>query len=169
LRPAQLDDLGLVPALRWYVGQYTGRHTDLNVTLCADRMPRRLPPGLETVLFRAAQEALTNIARHAHAAQVKIDLNHDTRGVQLIVTDDGVGFDVNAPPKYERGSGLGLVGMRERVALVGGICTIETAPGQGTRIIIELPMREDVMRDACCVIRPWSIAYGVSSVVRGKV
>ena len=63
LRPAQLDDLGLVPALRWYVGQYTGRHPDMNVTLSADRMPKRLPSGLETVLFRAAEEALTNIAR----------------------------------------------------------------------------------------------------------
>jgi len=148
LRPAQLDDLGLVPALRWYVGQYTGRHPDLNVTLSADRMPKRLPPGLETVLFRAAQEALTNIARHAHASQVKIELNHDAGGVQLVVTDDGVGFDVDAPPKYERGSGLGLVGMRERVALVGGTCAIESEPGQGTRIGIELPVKDGVERAA---------------------
>ena len=148
LRPAQLDDLGLVPALRWYVGQYTGRHADLNVTLSAERMPKRLPPGLETVFFRAAQEALTNIARHAHASQVTLELGHDAGGVRLIVTDDGVGFDVNAPPKYERGSGLGLVGMRERVALVGGTCTVESEPGRGTRIVIELPVKEGVVRSA---------------------
>ncbi len=141
LRPAQLDDLGLVPALRWYVSQYTGRHPDLNVILSAERMPKRLPPGLETVLFRAAQEALTNIARHAHASQVNIGLSQDTGGVRLIVADDGVGFDVDAPPKYERGSGLGLVGMRERVALVGGTCAIESMPGQGTRITIALPVK----------------------------
>ena len=146
LRPAQLDDLGLVPALRWYVGQYTGRHPELNVTLNADRMPKRLPPGLETVLFRAAQEALTNIARHAHASRVTIGLSQDAGGVRLIVTDNGVGFDVNAPPKYERGSGLGLVGMRERVALVGGTCTVESEPGRGTRVIIELPVKEGVER-----------------------
>ncbi len=148
LRPAQLDDLGLVPALRWYVGQYTGWHPGLSVTLSADRMPKRLLPEFETVLFRAAQEALTNIARHAGASQVAIELSHDTNGVRLIVTDNGSGFDVNAPPKYERGSGLGLVGMRERVALVGGTCTVESEPGRGTRIVIELPAKEGVERAA---------------------
>ena len=148
LRPAQLDDLGLVPALRWYVGQYTGRHPDMNVTLSADRMPKRLPSGLETVIFRAAQEALTNIARHTRASQVNIGLSQDARGVRLIVTDDGVGFDVNAPPKYDRGSGLGLVGMRERVALVGGTCTVESEPGHGTRIVVELPAKEGGERGA---------------------
>ena len=146
LRPAQLDDLGLVPALRWYIGQYTGRHPDLNVTLSADRMPKRLPSGLETVLFRAAQEALTNIARHARASQVTIDLSHNADSVRLIATDNGVGFDVNAPLKYERGSGLGLVGMRERVALVGGTCTVESELDRGTQIVIELPLKEGVER-----------------------
>jgi signal transduction histidine kinase len=148
LRPAQLDDLGLVPALRWYVGQYTGRHPELNVTLSADRMPKRLPPGLETVLFRAAQEALTNIARHAHASEVNIGLSRDAGAVRLIVTDNGVGFDVNAPPKYERGSGLGLVGLRERVALVGGMCSVESEPDRGTRVIIDLPVKEGGERDS---------------------
>jgi signal transduction histidine kinase len=148
LRPAQLDDLGLVPALRWYVGQYTGRHPELDVTLSADRMPKRLPPGFETVLFRAVQEALTNIARHAHASRVNIGLSQDASGVRLIVTDNGIGFDVSAPPKYERGSGLGLVGMRERVALVGGTCTVEAESGHGTRIVIELPVKEAGERDS---------------------
>jgi signal transduction histidine kinase len=152
LRPAQLDDLGLVPALRWYVGQYTGRHAELNVTLNAERLPKRLPPGLETVLFRAAQEALTNIARHAHASQVTIELSHDAGGVRLIVTDNGVGFDVNAPPKYEPGSGLGLVGMRERVALVGGTLAVESESGCGTRIVIDLPVKEEVERDSWHVL-----------------
>ncbi len=141
LRPAQLDDLGLVPALRWYVGQYAGRHPDLAVTLSADRMAKRLPPGLETVLFRAAQEALTNIARHAHASQVTLELSQDAGSVRLVVADNGLGFDVDAPPKYERGSGLGLVGMRERVALVGGACVIRSEPGRGTRVSIELPVK----------------------------
>ena len=141
LRPAQLDDLGLVPALRWYIGQYGARHPDLSVALDARRLPRRLPPEHETVLFRAVQEALTNIARHAQASHVSIELSQEEGFARLVVADDGIGFDVEAPPKYERGSGLGLVGMRERVALVGGRCTIESGPGHGTRITIDLPVR----------------------------
>jgi two-component system sensor histidine kinase UhpB len=141
LRPAQLDDLGLVPALRWYVGQYGARHPELVVTLNAGRMPRRLPSQYETVLFRVAQEALTNVARHAQASQVSVRLSQEDNRVRLIVADDGVGFDVNTPPKYERDSGLGLVGMRERVSLVGGKCTVESEPGHGTQITIELPVK----------------------------
>jgi signal transduction histidine kinase len=142
LRPAQLDDLGLLPALRWYIGQYNGRHPELAVTLNAERLPKRLPAEHETVLFRAVQEALTNVARHAHATQATIELHQEARSVRLTIGDNGMGFDVNAPPKYQRGSGLGLVGMRERVSLVGGTCAIESAPGQGTRIVIELPVKE---------------------------
>ena len=126
LRPAQLDDLGLLPALRWYIGQYNGRHPELTVTLNAERLPKRLPTEHETVLFRAVQEALTNVARHAHATQVTIELHQEARGVRLTIGDNGMGFDVNTPPKYQRGSGLGLVGMRERVSLVGGTCAIES-------------------------------------------
>ena len=154
LRPAQLDDLGLVPALRWYIGQYTGRHPELNVTLTADRLPKRLPPGLETVLFRAVQEALTNIARHAHASQVTIELSHEAGGVRLMVSDDGVGFDVSAPPKYERGSGLGLVGMRERVALVGGKCAVESRRARARGSSSNLPVKEGVERSESVVRIP---------------
>jgi len=141
LRPAQLDDLGLVPALRWYIGQYGARHSELALCLNATRFARRLPPEQETVLFRVAQEALTNVVRHAHASQVSIDLSQEKDCARLVVTDNGVGFDVNTPPKYESGSGLGLVGMRERVALVGGRCSVESEPGCGTRITIELPVK----------------------------
>ena len=68
--------------------------------------------------------------------------------MRLTIRDNGMGFDVNTPPKYQRGSGLGLVGMRERVSLVGGTCVIESAPGQGTRVTIELPVKESVEREA---------------------
>jgi two-component system sensor histidine kinase UhpB len=135
-----LDDLGLLPALRWYVGQYNGRHPELTVTLNAERLPKRLPTEHETVLFRAVQEALTNVARHARATQATIELRQEARGVRLTIRDNGMGFDVNTPPKYQRGSGLGLVGMRERVALVGGTCTVESELGRGTRIIVDLPV-----------------------------
>lgn len=141
LRPAQLDDLGLVPALRWYVGQYQGRYPDLQISFSAERLEQRLPPQHETVLFRAAQEALTNVARHAQAKRVTVALTQTPEAVRLEVADDGIGFDANAPTRHAAGSGLGLVGMRERVALVGGRCTVTTEPGGGTCVVVELPNR----------------------------
>jgi signal transduction histidine kinase len=139
LRPAQLDDLGLVPALRWYVGQYATRQPELQVTMNAGRLPQRLPPELETVLFRVAQEALINVARHAHATQVNVTLTQGADGMRLEVSDNGVGFDTNAPVRPERSGGWGLVGIRERVGLVGGRCIVTSRPGQGTRLVVELP------------------------------
>lgn len=141
LRPAQLDDLGLVPALRWLVKQYQARHPEIQVQLVTERALDRLPAQYETVLFRATQEALTNVVRHARATQVRLTLSRDSTCVRLEVNDNGVGFDPAAPPRHAPGSGLGLVGLRERVALVGGRCVVDSAPGQGTRVVIELPLR----------------------------
>jgi len=146
LRPALLDDLGLAPALRSYVQQYTMRHPEINVTLSADRRispsARRLPPQYETTLFRVAQEALSNVARHAHAAHVTVALEQRADIVRLEISDNGVGFNPEAarPGADAPGSGLGLVGMRERVTLVGGRWRIQSAPGQGTQVVVELPM-----------------------------
>jgi len=142
LRPAQLDDLGLVPALRWYVSQYQARCPTIHLQLNIERQPNRLPPEHETVLFRAVQEALTNIRRHAQATQVTLNLTKDHSTVRLEVIDNGVGFDPKQPPRHEPGSGLGLPGMRERVALVNGRLEIDSGPGRGTRIVVELPLRE---------------------------
>ena len=141
LRPAQLDDLGLVPALRWLITQYQTRHPELQVQMTADRNLTRLPAQYETVLFRVTQEALTNVARHAQASQVHLTLSQDDGHIRLEVRDNGVGFDPSASSPHAPGSGLGLVGVRERVALVGGRCTVDSSPGQGTRIIVELPLR----------------------------
>ncbi|MCX7706401.1 MAG: GAF domain-containing sensor histidine kinase [Anaerolineae bacterium] len=141
LRPAQLDDLGLVPALRWFVKQYQARHPEIQVQLAADRSLDRLPAQYEIVLFRATQEALTNVARHAKATQVRLTLSQDNVCVRLEVRDNGIGFDPAAPPRHAPGSGLGLVGLRERVALVGGRCVVDSAPGRGTRVMIELPLK----------------------------
>lgn len=141
LRPAQLDDLGLTPALRWYVNRYQERYPGIKVSFAADRLERRLPPQHETVLFRAAQEALTNVVRHAQANHVTVALTQTADAVRLEVADNGVGFDVNAPARHAAGSGLGLVGMRERVALVGGRCVVTAEPGGGTRVLVELPLR----------------------------
>lgn len=140
LRPAQLDDLGLAPALRWYVGQYQARYPTAHVQLNLEKQPGRLPSEHETVLFRVVQEALTNIRRHAQATQVTLNLTNDHSSVRLEIIDNGVGFDPQQPPRHEPGSGLGLPGMRERVALVNGRLEIESSPGKGTRIVVELPL-----------------------------
>jgi signal transduction histidine kinase len=95
------------------------------------------------VLFRAVQEALTNVVRHAHATLVTVTLTQRPDGVHLTVKDDGVGFDtsgIGAPSSQARASGWGLVGMRERVALAGGHFTIQSQLGHGTLVIVELPL-----------------------------
>ncbi len=140
LRPAQLDDLGLVPALRWYIQQYQTRQPGLSAVLLADRTLPRLPAQHETVLFRIAQEALTNVARHAQATEVTVTLSRTGDGIWLEISDNGQGFDTSAPPRHEPHSGLGLVGMRERVALVRGELLVESEPGHGTRIVVKLPL-----------------------------
>jgi signal transduction histidine kinase len=143
LRPSQLDDLGLAPALRWYVQSYMNRHPQINVTLTAERPVNRLPQQYETVLFRVAQEALTNVARHADASQVNVTVCQEADAVRLEVSDNGAGFDTSLPHLTQRdGHGWGLLGIRERVALVAGKCTIESQRGHGTRIIVELPLKK---------------------------
>jgi signal transduction histidine kinase len=142
LRPAQLDDLGLVPALKWYIGQYQARNPLPQVRLTVERAPGRLPPEHETVLFRVAQEALTNARRHSGAREVLVRLSQTDGTVELEIEDDGAGFDPKQPPRHEPGSGLGLPGMRERVSLVNGVLRIESAPGQGTCIRVRLPLAE---------------------------
>ncbi len=142
LRPAQLDDLGLAPALRWYLSQHQARYPTTHVQLNIEKLPGRLPPEHETILFRVVQEALTNIQRHAQATQVSLNLAQNRSSVRLEMIDNGVGFDPKQPPRHEPGSGLGLPGMRERVALVNGRLEVDSAPGKGTRIVVELPLRE---------------------------
>jgi two-component system, NarL family, sensor histidine kinase UhpB len=141
LRPAQLDDFGLGPALRWYVKQFQTANPQLDVELSIEKLPSRLPPEQETVLFRIAQEALANVQRHAQATRVCLTLSHDGDGVRLQVEDNGIGFDPKQPPRHEPGSGLGLPGMRERVALVSGRLEIESAAGEGACITVELPVK----------------------------
>jgi signal transduction histidine kinase len=145
LRPSQLDDLGLVPTLRWYLREYAERHPNMRVELEAGSLTRRLPSTAETVLFRVTQEALSNVARHAHATQVAVTLTQGRDGVRLEIVDNGVGFDAGAaavPSSQARASGWGLVGMRERVALAGGQFAIESAVGHGTRVVVELPLQK---------------------------
>lgn len=142
LRPSILDDLGLVPALRWYIDRYIER-TGVQSRFEVAGLNGRLPGEIETVCYRTVQEALTNIARHAAAGNVSVYLEgeRDGEAVILTISDDGVGFDVNqALHRARAGSSLGLLGLRERVELLGGTLSIRSRPGRGTTIEIRLPV-----------------------------
>ena len=136
LRPSALDDFGLAPALERLVDTY-GRQAAVPVHLEIRLGDERLPAEVETTLYRMVQEALTNVAKHADATSISILLTRTPSSVRLVVEDDGAGFE----PGGARGGGLGLPGMRERVALVDGRLRIESAHGKGTTLVAEVPIR----------------------------
>ncbi len=138
LRPTLLDSLGLGPALQRYVE--TWLQPKGIVTTLKTRGHERLPAEIEVALFRIAQEAVNNITKHSEAKHVDIDLQCDGEKCVLKIRDDGRGFDVQEITKVDKtGRGVGLFGMQERVTLVGGACSVESTPGQGTTIISEVP------------------------------
>jgi len=137
LRPTALDDLGLRAALANYVQDWSGR-VGISARLhTAGLLDDRLDSETETTLYRIAQEALTNVARHARAANVEVIFERRNDSVMLIVEDDGVGFEAGEPAAA--GHGFGLVGMRERASLVGATLEIESAAGKGTTVILRMP------------------------------
>ena len=135
LRPPVLDDYGVGPALRWYARQFI-HHTRVATTVVEHGPGRRLPRVTEEVLFRIAQEALANLAKYAQAQKVTISLDTSSQATRLTIADDGIGFDPSARPPPSGDHGWGLTVMRERAAAVGAELTIESAIGQGTRIIV---------------------------------
>jgi signal transduction histidine kinase len=137
LRPAALDDLGLVPALRSYADRFS-RHWGVEVEFTAEGLQRRLPASVELVLYRVVQEALANVAKHSGAKRAYVSLVRRNNVVTAKVRDDGQGFDEQAVQKA--GGGLGLFGMRERLALVGGSLIIDTMPGSGTLVTARVPL-----------------------------
>jgi signal transduction histidine kinase len=140
LRPSLLDDLGLVAALRQTAKQVEERSA-VTVEYNVSGRRRRLNPQIETVLYRIAQEALNNMVRHAHASQAIVDLNFGDDKVSLSIQDNGRGFEpVSVLKPQAQVRAWGLLGMQERVALVGGTCRIESAPGRGTRLLAEIPL-----------------------------
>jgi signal transduction histidine kinase len=146
LRPASLDDLGLVPALESYVERYSD-NWPVRVTLSVEGLRRRLPRDAELVLYRVVQEALTNIAKHASAKAARVRLSRRRNQVVLVIEDDGKGFEPDGVQRT-RGSGLGLFGMRERLALVGGDLQVESTRGDGTRITARVPLAAKARRTA---------------------
>jgi two-component system sensor histidine kinase UhpB len=140
LRPSALDDLGLLPALRWYVKEYQ-KKCAIEVEFNATGFKERIPAEMETALYRIVQEGLTNTAKHANAHKVTIILKEDKNRVYARIADDGKGFDYEAllkTPGQERG--LGLAGMHERAVLLDGTLAIHTLSGKGTTIEVSIPL-----------------------------
>jgi len=142
LRPAALDDLGLLSALEGYIYEFS-RKTNINV----DFEPQwsgnvRLPHEVEIVLYRVIQESLTNAARHATATQIHIDLRYETGSIQVLVRDNGRGFNTTEVLNAQNRS-LGILGMRERIELLGGNFILTSSPGQGTQVLVDLALAEN--------------------------
>ena len=138
LRPTMLDDLGLIPALHGYLKEFTKR-TKVRVQFTAFAGVEQLSSARRTVLYRIAQSALTNIARHPRASQVRVSLHKVQNTVRLEVQDDGKSFDTGRVLFAKRHTRLGLLGMRERAEMFGGSFAVESAPGQGTTIRAQIP------------------------------
>ncbi len=142
LRPSMLDDLGLCAALRWYADQQ-GQRAGLNIRFSAPLLEGRLDPTLETTCFRVAQEALTNIVRHAQAHAVLVELHEEEDCLHLMVRDDGIGFDLEQiRGQLSAGTSMGLLGMEERASLMGGRIELKSAPAQGTEVHAWFPMAQ---------------------------
>jgi signal transduction histidine kinase len=140
LRPSMLDDFGLVPAVRWYLERQAQR-SGLNIRFSATPLDRRPASEIETVCYRVVQEAITNVIRHAHATRVDIELKHEDMELHLTIQDDGIGMDVTKVfEQAARGTSMGILGLRERVLLVGGQVNIYSAPNQGARIDVQLAL-----------------------------
>jgi len=140
LRPAGLDDLGLVHALRLYVAQLMAE-ADWHVELVVSPKWPPLPPALETALFRIVQEATHNAQKYAQATRAQVRLEVEGNLLSVTIRDWGQGFDPNAvPSEPQRGLHMGLVGIRERTRMWGGWCDIESQPGRGTRIGVSIPL-----------------------------
>lgn len=141
LRPTILDDLGLFPALRWYVNRLE-QSANFNIRFIAAPSDHAIPTDIETACFRVAQEALTNVARHANARCVTVELIHNEEELKLTVSDDGIGFDLKSARERARlGESFGLLGMQERVILAGGTIEIKSMPARGTEVRACFPLR----------------------------
>ena len=144
LRPSELDDLGLAPALRSLCAEF-GERTGMAVNLSINRLPKAIPDDIELNLYRIIQEALGNIEKHSRATQVSLRLTRQATKLCAAIADNGCGFDPIAPRprRTAKGGGMGLVDMRERAALLGGHCQLRSMPGSGTEIVVEMPLKNN--------------------------
>lgn len=142
LRPHMLDDLGLVPTLRWYSDRMS-RRLNIRILFTSKNWRKRLDSEISTAIFRIIQEAMTNVVKYARAKKVRIRLVQKQKVIEALIEDDGCGFDQKKIEKRKSPArGIGLFSMKERAALLNGECTIESQPGKGTRIHIRIPWRK---------------------------
>jgi signal transduction histidine kinase len=139
LHPPQLDDLGLVPAIR-SLGREVSEHSGLSIKIINEMQGCEVPAEMRVVLFRIAQEALTNVVRHARASEVDISLACNGNQVKMDIRDNGQGFDDNMLSQDPARLNLGLLGMAERAALIGGTCQVQSKPGAGTLVQVCVPL-----------------------------
>jgi signal transduction histidine kinase len=142
LRPAVLDDLGLIPALHSFVKIFSKRtriHVRLKVFAGVEHLDGNNDNEKRTALYRIAQEALNNVARHAKAGRVELNIQKIHRAVRMEISDDGKSFEVEHVLRARGNKQLGLLGMRERVEMVGGTFCVESGPGKGTTVRVEIP------------------------------
>lgn len=159
LHPAMLDDLGLPAAIDWYLRGFSKRH-GIRVDLLQDRMAERLVPETETAAFRIVQEALTNVARHSQATSCRVYLQRLQNTVLITIEDDGTGFDLAETTQGDTRRGLGLIGIRERVSQLLGTVRLESAPGKGTRLTVELPAQTSPSTNVANDVDPSDAAMG---------
>jgi signal transduction histidine kinase len=138
LRPTVLDDLGWIPAIR-FLAEGVSKRTNVPIQI-KTTFAGRLPSATEIALYRLVQEALTNVAKHSKASRVSIRVRQIGRVLCCSIQDDGTGFDVRVVQSDRGRRGLGLIGMRERLTAIGGTFSIDSAPGQGTKLLIRVPM-----------------------------
>jgi len=138
LRPSMLDDLGLTPALKWQAREVS-RRSGIKVKVDAEDVPDHLPDEYRTCIYRVVQEALHNATRHSKAAHVRVTVTHEESGVSVRIQDDGVGFQTSQE------KGMGILGMEERVRHLGGSFHIDSGPGKGTAISIQLPLAPEAV------------------------
>jgi len=140
LRPSLLDDLGLAAALRWYVARYSAR-SQITAEVVGPANIGRIPHEVETACFRIVQEALTNIARHSRATKATVSVERLNGQLRLTIRDDGVGFDSQLLLRGMTSAALGLHGMRERARALRGQVEIDSTPGDGTKVVVDIPLQ----------------------------
>lgn len=141
LRPSILDDIGLVAAIQRYTKDYSAKMNVPVDTQVTGFRTQRLPPEVEVTVYRVIQEALTNIAKHAEANNVSVVLRYENSLLAVVIEDDGKGFDVNRVLNTRNGDRLGIYGMYERASLIRGNLIIESQPGAGTTIFLQIPLK----------------------------